>query len=82
VTPEATLGVIDRSVPGIVKAVRSFGKDRTTLFSRGEAGVRSDSIIVNLPAAPEVLKKACKFSQGLIHILTMLQGKGHDKAHE
>lgn len=80
VTPEATLGVIDRSVPGIVEAARSYGRDRTpfAMLSRGEAGVRGDCLIVNLPGSSKgALESLQALFPGLLHIFPMLQGKGH-----
>ena len=85
VTPEATLAVIDRSVPGIVEAVRSFGKDRTpfAMLSRGEAGVRGDSVIVNLPGSSRGTHESLQaLFPGLLHIFPMMQGKGHGKTPE
>jgi molybdenum cofactor biosynthesis protein MoaC len=80
VTPEATLAVIDRSVPGIVEAVRSYGKDRTpfAMLSRGEAGVRGDSVIINLPGSSKGAQESLQaLFPGLLHIFPMMQGKGH-----
>jgi len=82
VTPEATLAVIDRSVPGIVAAIRSYGRDRTpfAMLSRGEAGVRKDSVIINLPGSSKgALESLQALFPGLLHIFPMLQGKGHEK---
>jgi molybdenum cofactor biosynthesis protein MoaC len=82
VTPEATLTVIDRSVPGIVEAIRSHGKDRTpfAMLSRGEAGVRGDSVIINLPGSSKgAIESLQALFPGLLHIFPMMQGKGHDK---
>jgi cyclic pyranopterin phosphate synthase len=80
VTPEATLSVIDRSVPGIVEAVRSYGRDRTpfAMLSRGEAGVRRDCVIINLPGSSRgALESLQALFPGLMHIFPMLQGKSH-----
>lgn len=85
VTPEATLAVIDRSVPGIVEAVRSYGRDRTPFanLSRGEAGVRGDCVIVNLPGSSKgALESLQALFPGLLHIFPMMQGKGHDKPRQ
>ena len=82
VTPEATLTVIDRSVPGIVEAIRSHGRDRTpfAMLSRGEAGVRGDSVIINLPGSSKgALESLQSLFPGLLHIFPMMQGKGHGK---
>ena len=80
VTPEATLKVIDRSVPGIVEAIRKHGRDRTpfAMLSRGEAGVRGDSVIINLPGSSKgALESLQSLFPGLLHIFPMMQGKGH-----
>ncbi len=82
VTPEATLAVIDRSVPGIVEAIRRYGRDRTpfAMLSRGEAGVRGDCAIINLPGSSKgALESLQSLFPGLLHIFPMMQGKGHGK---
>lgn len=83
VTPEATLAVIDRSVPGIVEAIRSHGRDRTpyAMLSRGEAGVRGGSVIINLPgSAKGSLESLQALFPGLLHIFSMMAGEGHGPA--
>ncbi|MGI8422140.1 MAG: MogA/MoaB family molybdenum cofactor biosynthesis protein [Gaiellaceae bacterium] len=54
VTPEATRAVLDREAPGIAQALRadSIAKTPHGLLSRGVAGVRGRSLIVNLPGSP------------------------------
>ena len=54
VTPEATLGAIEREVPGIAEAIRadSIAKTPHALLSRGVAGVLGDTLVVNLPGSP------------------------------
>ncbi len=54
VTPEATLAVVDRLVPGIPEAIRVAGLQSTprSLLSRGVAGTRGRTLIVNLPGSP------------------------------
>lgn len=82
VTPEATLAVIDRTVPGIVEAIRRHGRDRIpfAMLSRGEAGVRRDSVIINLPGSSKgALESLQALFPGLLHIFPMMQGKGHGK---
>ena len=53
-TPEATESVLDRFVPGIAEALRadSIAKTRHGLLGRGVAGIRGQSLIVNLPGSP------------------------------
>jgi molybdopterin adenylyltransferase len=55
VTPEATMKVIDKYVPGIGEAMRSMSMSITkrSMLSRGVAGIRKNSLIVNLPGSPK-----------------------------
>jgi molybdopterin adenylyltransferase len=54
VTPEATLAIIQRPTPGITEAMRSASLRITphAMLSRASAGIRSDTLIVNLPGSP------------------------------
>ena len=52
-TPEATKRVIDREAPGLAEAMRSLGaaKNPYSWLSRGAAGLRGSTLIVNLPGS-------------------------------
>jgi molybdenum cofactor synthesis domain-containing protein len=54
VTPEATAAVIEREAPGIAEAIRADALARTphALLSRGVAGLRGGTLVVNLPGSP------------------------------
>ena len=54
VTPEATLGAVEREVPGIAEAIRAdaIAKTPHALLSRGVAGVLGETLVVNLPGSP------------------------------
>src|SRR5437764_3787606 len=54
VTPEATLRVCRRLVPGIAETIRStsLGQTQHAMLSRGAAGVRGSTLIINLPGSP------------------------------
>lgn len=58
VTPEATLDVVERRVPGIPEAMRAGSLQKTpmAMLSRAEAGIRGSTLIVNLPGSP----RACR----------------------
>jgi len=51
--PEATRDVIDKEIPGIGEAMRveSLKKVRTAMLSRGTAGIKNSTLIVNLPGS-------------------------------
>lgn len=54
VTPEATRMILDREAPGVAEAIRADALSRTpyALLSRGAAGLRGGTLIVNLPGSP------------------------------
>jgi molybdopterin adenylyltransferase len=54
VTPEATRSVVDREAPGLAEAIRADALARTphALLSRGIAGLRRATLVVNLPGSP------------------------------
>jgi molybdenum cofactor synthesis domain-containing protein len=58
-TPEATQDVLERAVPGIGEALRqeSLKKVRTAMLSRGTAGIRGKTLIVNLPGSPKAARE-------------------------
>ena len=59
VTPEATLAVIQRPVPGISEALRQGGGRHTpmAMLSRGFAGLRGRCLIINLPGSPRAVRE-------------------------
>jgi molybdopterin adenylyltransferase len=54
VTPEATRSVLDRDAPGVAEAIRAdaFARTPHALLSRGVAGLRGATLVVNLPGSP------------------------------
>jgi molybdopterin adenylyltransferase len=54
VTPEATRSVVEREAPGIAEAIRADSVTKTphALLSRGAAGIRGRTLVVNLPGSP------------------------------
>lgn len=80
VTPEATRKVIEKEVSGIAEILRAYGQKRTPLsmLSRGVAGVRGTTVIVNLPGSVRAVSESLdSLFPGILHIYKMLGGYGH-----
>ncbi|MBN2410649.1 bifunctional molybdenum cofactor biosynthesis protein MoaC/MoaB [candidate division KSB1 bacterium] len=80
ITPEATLAVIDKEIPGIAEALRSYGKDRTpyAMLSRQVCGKRKNTLIINLPGSEKgAMQSIQSLFPGLTHALLMIRGEGH-----
>jgi len=78
VTPEATREVIDREIPGLSELMRSEGHKFTPLavLSRGLAGVRGRTLIVNLPGSPKGAVESLDAVAPLIpHVVDLLEGR-------
>ncbi len=78
ITPEATLTVIEREVPGLAEEMRRQGLQQTrfSLLSRGVAGVRDKTLIVNLPGNPDgAVDSLAAIADVLPHALTILQSQ-------
>ena len=77
-TPEATQQVIEREAPGIAEAIRSESLKATpmAMISRAVCGVRSGTLIVNLPGSPKAVKESfAVIAPVLSHALDLLAGK-------
>ena len=82
-TPEATQRVIEREVPGIAEAMRAQSLKATpmAMISRGVCGVRSGTLIVNLPGSPKAVKETFSvIAPVLSHALDLLAGKTSHRA--
>jgi cyclic pyranopterin phosphate synthase len=79
-TPEVTKNVLEKEVIGISEALRMFGQKRTpmSMLSRGVAGVRRNTIIVNLPGSSKAVSESLDaLIPGILHGPKMLGGQGH-----
>ena len=81
VTPEATKNIIQKEINGVTEALRSYGQRRTPLsmLSRGTAGIRGHTVIVNLPGSVKGVSESldCLFP-AILHVYKMIFGPfGH-----
>jgi molybdenum cofactor synthesis domain-containing protein len=80
VTPEVTMRFCEKEVPGIAEALRarSYAETPAAMLSRGYAGLRGRTVVVNLPGSP----KAVRLCMGVLgpvmeHAQRMARGGGH-----
>lgn len=79
-TPEATLDIVDREVPGIAEAMRAASLQVTpmAMLSRAVAGVRGSTLIINLPGSPKAAVENLQAVIGVLdHALDQLAGGDH-----
>ena len=85
VTPEATRTVLDRDAPGVAEAIRADARTKTphALLSRGLAGLRGPTLVVNLPGSPGGCQDGFAVLQpALVHGLELAagdQGSPHEQ---
>ena len=80
VTPEATDAVCEKMVPGLAAAMRLEGlkKTKNAILSRAVAGVRGNTLIINLPGSPKAVKESLEAILDVLpHARDMLLGQGH-----
>ena len=78
VTPEATLAIIEKEVPGISEIIRSesFKKTNRAILSRGVTGIRKESLIINLPGSPKGVRESLEIIlDALPHGVEILKGQ-------
>ncbi len=77
-TPEATLAVIEREAPGLAEAMRAETLKKTpmAMISRGVCGIRSGTLIINLPGSPKAVRESFEVIQPVLnHAIELLAGK-------
>ena len=85
VTPEATIAVSDRLDPGIPEAMRAYSMTITNkaMLSRAAAGIRKQTLIVNMPGSPKAVKESLEFIlPPLRHGLEILLGEASECARK
>ncbi len=84
VTPEATLRVLDRQASGLAEGLRYFGLQKTprAMLSRAVAGLRQQTLIINLPGSPKAVGEYLEvLNQILPHALQISEGQQMDCAN-
>ena len=77
-TPEATLQVLEREAPGLAEAMRIETLKNTpmAMISRGVCGIRSDTLIVNLPGSPKAVRESFEVIKPVLgHAIDLLAGE-------
>ena len=80
VTPEATISVGEKIVPGLGEVMRTegFKKTRNAILSRGTACIRKNTLIINLPGSPKAVRESLEIILDVLpHALEMMHGGGH-----
>jgi molybdopterin adenylyltransferase len=83
ITPEATRPLLDREIPGIAEAMRTASMKKTphAMLSRGLAGIRGQSLVINLPGSEKAAQENLEaVLQALPHALYKLKGGDRDCA--
>ena len=78
VTPEATLSIVDKVVPGFTEAMRTtaFSTTPFAILSRAVAGVRGKCLIINLPGSPKAVRECLEIiAPTLTHAVEILSGE-------
>ena len=81
--PEATLAVVERVVPGIPEAMSAYSMQFTkrAMLSRSAAGIRKQTLIVNLPGSPKAVRECLEYIiSELAHGIDILTGEASDCA--
>ena len=85
VTPEATLKIMTKNVPGISEALRyeSMKYTNKAMFSRGVSVIRNETLIINLPGSPKAVQESLDILLSpLKHGLEIMKGRAHNCARK
>ena len=77
-TPEATMDIVDRPVPGLPEAMRAHTMKltRRSMLNRSTAGISGDVLIVNLPGKAQAVKESLRFLlPEIVHAVNIIKGE-------
>ncbi len=80
VTPEATIAVCEKIVPGLGELMRLKGLEKTpnAILSRSTAGISKNTLIINLPGSPKAVRECLGTILNVLpHAVKMMHGGGH-----
>lgn len=80
ITPETTTALLEKELPGVAERLRAFGQERNrfAMLSRGVAGIRGGTLIVNLPGSVNAVHESLDvLFPWLLHAFPMLRGNEH-----
>lgn len=80
-TPEATLEIAEKLVPGISEAIRSYSMQFTpkAMLSRGVSVIRKETLIINMPGSPKAVKESMEcIMPALNHGIDILKGSANE----
>ena len=83
-TPEATKAILDKEIPGIAEAMRMYmmRTRKRAMLTRGTAGIRRHTLIINLPGSPKVIKECLEYIMPEVVYATEIVLGEHDDIRE
>lgn len=85
ITPEVTAGIVEKKVNGLAEALRREGSKHTptAALSRGTAGIRKQTLIINLPGSPRAIRQSWEVLEKTVpHAIEVLTGRAEECGRE